>query len=450
MATKVTYEDDVKPIFQQHCLTCHSAAQMTAGLNLESYPGILKGGGAGEVVKPGRSASSLLYEVVAQETDGVPRMPFGQAKISDKEIALIRDWIDEGLLADATSSPKGIVAEAIAFNAATANAGRAAQPMPEHLPPVAPSNPIRPHPVTALASSPRAPLIAVAGHERIFLYDLQKNASVGVLAFPEGIPYVMRFSQDGTTLLAGGGRSVQAGRVVLFDVRSGKRLAEIGNERDIVLSADLSADGKLVALGGPSKLVKVFSVADGKLLYEISKHTDWITAIAFSPDGTLLATADRAGGIFLWNAQSGAILVNLAEHKDAVTSLTWRSDSKVLASAGEDGELVLWNPQDGFPIATDSKAHIPKATGPVYGKPQSGILSADFLTDGRLVTIGRDRIIHIFTTDGKPQSASAVFDRMLTKVAGTSVANLVVVGDYDGRLILWDGHQTEIRNPAIK
>ena len=74
----------------------------------------------------------------------------------------------------------------------------------------------------------------------------------------------------------------------------------------IVLAADISADGKLVALGGPGKIVKVFSVADGKQLYEIKKHTDWITALEFSPDGTRLATGDRAGGIHLWEAAPAA------------------------------------------------------------------------------------------------------------------------------------------------
>ena len=38
---------------------------------------------------------------------------------------------------------------------------------------------------------------------------------------------------------------------------------------DIVLAADISADGKLVALGGPGTIVKVFTVADGKQAYEI-------------------------------------------------------------------------------------------------------------------------------------------------------------------------------------
>jgi len=320
-------------------------------------------------------------------------------------------------------------------------------PMPENLPAIELPDLARPHPITALAGSPRVPLLAVAGHERIFLYDVNTRASVGVLPFPEGIPYVLRFSRDGTTLLAGGGRGVQLGKVVLYDVRTGKRTAVIGNEKDIVLAADLSADGKMVALGGPAKLVKVFSVADGRLLYEINKHTDWITAISFSPDGSLLATADRAGGIFLWDSQTGAIIVNLAEHKDSVTTLAWRADSRVLASGGEDGELVFWNAQDGFPIMTDTKTHTPKTNGTVYGKQPSGILGSDFLTDGRLVTVGRDRIIHLFSSDGKPEASTSPFGQLLTKVTATASAGLVAAGDYVGRIILWDGRKIDTLEP---
>ena len=444
---KMTYEDDVKGVFQRHCLGCHSAAQMTAGLSLETYAGVLRGGGSGEIVTVGRSGTSLLFQVLAQETDGVPRMPMGQPKLSDNELATIRDWIDQGLLADATSSPKGSTAASIDFKPVAADNAAGIGAMPSNLESAVLPEVVRPHPVTAIAASPIAPLITIAGHERIFLYDMKGRSLRGVLPFPEGIPYVLRFSRDGSTLLAGGGRSVQSGRVVLYDVRTGKRNTVIGNERDIVLAADINSDPKMVAIGGPSKVVKVFSVPDGRLLYELNKHTDWITALQFSPDGTLLATADRAGGIFLWNSQTGAIIVNLAEHKDSVTALSWRSDSKVLASASEDGELVLWNVQDGFPIATDSKTHVPKTSGTVYGKPPSGILSCDFLADGRLVTIGRDRVIHIFGSDGKPQSATPAFDRLLTKVAAASDGTLVAAGDYDGRIILWDTRKTDIVGP---
>src|SRR5258708_5388914 len=101
------YEDDVKPIFARRCFVCHSAGEMRSGLNLESYNGVLKGGGAGEAVKPGRPAASLLYLAVSHEGDGVPRMPLGMPKIPDAEIAVIRDWIQQGLLETASSPPRG-------------------------------------------------------------------------------------------------------------------------------------------------------------------------------------------------------------------------------------------------------------------------------------------------------------------------------------------------------
>jgi WD40 repeat protein len=298
---------------------------------------------------------------------------------------------------------------------------------------------IRTHPVTALAQSPVAPIAAVSGHDRVRLFDLAKRSMLGELPFPEGIPYTLRFRRDGAVLLAGGGHGVQNGQVVLYDVRKRERMVQIGQERDIVLAADLSADGKLVALGGPSKLVKVFSATDGRLLYQIKQHSDWITALEFSPDGSRLATADRAGGIFLWDSATGSIIVNLAEHKDAVTSLSWSADGKRLVSGSDDGELVLWDTQDGFTIATDSKTHIPRMEAGSYGKPPSGILGVAFHTDGTFVTIGRDRIVHSWNADGKPIGASKPASSMLTKVAVGQDNKMAVVGDYDGHVMLWDG-----------
>ncbi len=99
-----------------------------------------------------------------------------------------------------------------------------------------------------------------------------------------------------------------------------------------MLAADVTADGKLVALGGPRQNRQ--SLLGGRwqtALPAQASHTDWITAIEFSPDGTRLATGDRSGGIFLWESASGGTVGNLAEHKDSVTSLSWRGDS---AAAG--------------------------------------------------------------------------------------------------------------------
>jgi WD40 repeat protein len=448
-AHKINYEEDVKPIFARRCLTCHSASEMRSGLNLETYQGVLKGGGAGDVVKPGRASNSVLYQAIAHEGNGIPSMPLGQPKLPDAEITMIRDWIAMGLLENANSQPKGGAVTSLDFKPSTLNKPTGPAAMPQALPSLALPEPARAHPVTALAASPWAPLIAVAGHERIYLYDVTTRALLGEIPFPEGVPYVLRFTRDGAKLLAAGGRGVQAGKAVLYDVRTGKRLAAIGQEMDIILAADISADGNLIAIGGPGKVVKVFSVTDGKQVYEIKKHTDWITALEFSPDGKRLATGDRAGGIHLWEAASGGIIVSLSEHKDSITSLSWRGDGLLLASGSEDGSIILWNSHDGFSVATAQNAHAPKPAKDTYGKPPGGVLSVDFMPDGRLISVGRDRMIKIWGNDGKQKAASAISEGLLTKVTASPDSKIAIAGDYEGRLLLWDGAKIDkIMPPA--
>jgi DNA-binding beta-propeller fold protein YncE len=426
------YDDDVKPIFNRYCLGCHSAAEMRSGLNLETYQGTLKGGSGGDIVKPGRASSSALYQAVAHEGDGVRPMPLGGAKIPDAAISVIRDWIQGGVLENAKSQPKGPVANNTAFVQTSLNKPKGPAAMPTTLAPFTMPEPARAHPVTALAASPWAPVLAVAGHDRIYLYNLDTNKAAGEIAFPEGIPYVLRFSRDGSRLLAAGGKGVQSGKVVIFDVKTGARVATVGQELDVILAADVTADGKIVAVGGPGKIVKGYSVADGKLLYQIKKHTDWITALEFSPDGTRLATADRAGGIHLWEAATGGMIVSLSEHKDSVTSLSWRADGRLLASGSEDGQIVIWDAQDGFPSANIAKAHLGKT-------PPGGVLSVWFMADGRLASVGRDRTMKIWTGDGKPVSASPAENDLLTKVTASYDSKVAIAGDYSGKLWFFDG-----------
>ena len=104
-----------------------------------------------------------------------------------------------------------------------------------------------------------------AGTSRSCSTSTTDNHLVGVLPFPEGTIHVLKFSRNGDLLLAGGGRGGQSGLAVVWDVKTGKRVFEIGKEYDAVLAADISPDHGQVALGGPSKIVRVYSTADGQL-----------------------------------------------------------------------------------------------------------------------------------------------------------------------------------------
>jgi len=441
----VTYDDHIAAIFKRHCFQCHGESKQEAGLNLASFAAATKGGSGGVVVVSGRSSTSRLFQAITAE-DPAERMPPENDALPKEQIALIKTWIDTGLRQNAGSV--ATPTKPLNFTP-TARSTDGTPVMPEKLAMVERVPTKRPFPILALAASPRAPLVAVAGNERVDLIDSTTRAVIGAVAFPEGEPHVLRFSRSGSVLLAAGGRPVQTGIAVLFDVKTGARLAEIGNETDAVLAADISADERLIAIGGSGRVVKVFSSVDGSLKHSLIKHTDWITAIAFSPDGKLLASADRVGNIHLWDASSGGVVLPLSEHKSAVRALAWRSDSQVLASCSEDGSIVWWEIAKGWPAISKGDAHPPIRPAGTFGKLANGVLDAAFGPHGELVTCGRDRTIRVWSSDGSlvkswaleadgksPPGHGAIRILPLRAVISFDGAT-VIAGDTAGQLHSW-------------
>lgn len=435
---KVTFEEHVRPIVESNCIGCHNAGRSSGGLALDDYDRVFDGGSSGDVVKAGDADGSKLYRVVAHLES--PKMPPG-AKLDGKAIALIKRWVDGGALRNNKSKARKSADVNAAFAVAAPSRGKPDGPPP--LPPRLSLDPTapgaRPNPVNAIAASPWAPLCAVGAHKQILLYDDATLALRGVLPFPEGTPYVVRFSGDGSKLLAAGGENGRRGRVVVWDVRTAERVLEIGKEFDAVLAADMSPDQTRIALGGPGKIVRVYDTANGKLRYELTKHTDWITALEFSPDGTLLATGDRAGNLHVWEAHDGADYLTPKAHKGRVTSIAWRADSNAFATAGEDRAVVLWRTEDGRQLRRFT-AH------------GGGTLAVRYHPDGRLATAGRDRTIKLWKADGKAlRTLKGMTDAALS-VAFLADGDHVLGGDWRGVIRRWrmkDGKATtkRVANP---
>lgn len=439
--TAINYEDQIKPIFRQYCWKCHGEDQQKAELNLATFASTIKGGSAGKVVVAGRASGSILFEAITNE-DPDARMPPKSPPLPTEKIELIRAWIQNGLL-EKSGSKSLAAARDLNFKPGMDATSRpeGPAPMPHELPNADVPGTKRPLPIVALAASPWAPLLAVSGHEFVELIDLNTRKSLGKLAFPEGVPQVLRFSRNGKVLMAAGGKPVQSGKVVLYDVTTGKRLAVIGDEIDAILAADISPDQQHVAIGGSGKTVKVYGTEDGALKYKIVKHTDWITSVAFSPDGKQLASGDRAGGIHLWDAKSGAILLTLAEHKSAIRTLNWRSDSRMLASGGEDGLLVWWDANDGWPAISKNNAHPPVRPAGQYGKIPSGVLAAVFDAKGHLLSVGRDKVARWWDVNGTPLKSFPVPDAIPTQVAVSFDGQTLIAGDTAGQLHYWNSDQ---------
>jgi hypothetical protein len=81
-----TWDSFFGPLFVAKCGTCHGE-NPSAGLDLTTYAGTMKGGNAGPVIIPGDAANSKLVEV-----QSIAHF----ANFSDQELEAVKEWINSG------------------------------------------------------------------------------------------------------------------------------------------------------------------------------------------------------------------------------------------------------------------------------------------------------------------------------------------------------------------
>lgn len=413
-----TYEEQVLPIFKEKCCGCHNPGKKAGGLDLTSYQQMQAGGNSGEVLAAGDPDGSYLWQLASHESE--PVMPPNADRIPDSMLEVIKKWISGGLIERDGAKPivtKPLANLALDPGAIVTPEGDPVLPLSVSLEVV--TRGIRPTTVTGLAASPHGDVVAIGGRRQVLLYSPKSRQLRGVLPFPEGDCQTLRFSRNARLLLAGGGIAAKSGRVVLWDVASGKRLIALGDEYDEVLAADLSADQRLVALGGSARVVRLLTTADGRVESEITKHTDWVTSVAFSPDSVLLATGDRAGNLFLWESFGAREWAVLKGHSGRITATSWRADGLVLATSADDGTIHLWDADQGKKLRS-WQAH------------GGGASDVRWLTDGRLVSTGRDRNVKLWKADGKLERAFGKLSDIGTRVVINDDQSLVIAADWAG------------------
>jgi hypothetical protein len=377
------------------------------------------------VVVSGNPDSSKLWKAITQVED--PTMPPNKPPLPEKELAVFKKWIAGGLLE--TSGSKAIVAAKpmvdLSIKVSSVGKPDGPPPMPRELPIEPVVHTARGNPINGLAASPWAPLVAIAGQKQILIYNTTNLDLLGILPFGEGQPWDVTFSRSGKLLLAAGGHGAQSGRVLLWNIETGERIATIGNEYDIVLAADISPDQTKVALGGPDRLIKIYSTKTGELEHKIKKHTDWVTALAFSPNGELLVSGDRNGGVSLWDPDNGQELFTTPGHKACVTAVSWRGDSRVVATSSEDGSVKIWDASEGKQART-------------WVAHSSGTLCVAYTHDGKLVTCGRDGAVTIWSADANKLKSLDFFGETALRCAFSHDGARVVATDFAGRVAVWE------------
>lgn len=95
-AQDVSYAKQVHPILERHCFKCHGAKKQKGDLRFDTRDGLFGKQDGFTPVVPGDPEMSLLLEMVTLPADDVDVMPPEGETLNEREIAVLRAWIEQG------------------------------------------------------------------------------------------------------------------------------------------------------------------------------------------------------------------------------------------------------------------------------------------------------------------------------------------------------------------
>ena len=128
----------------------------------------------------------------------------------------------------------------------------------------------------------------------------------------------------------------------------------------IIGSVAISPDGKSIATGSNpdgrvAGEVRLTHVSTGRLRLPAMLHTNYVRALAFRPDGKVLAAGDYSGLVRFWDTATGREIGQPLPQGEIVLSLAYSADGTILAAGlsndhtGKPGTR-LWDTTTGRPI----------------------------------------------------------------------------------------------------
>jgi WD40 repeat protein len=436
-----TYWRDVRPILRKSCTVCHNQRQLaeteiSGGLTLDSYEAVLRWKEKNRpLVHPGKSATSLLYQVVVT-TDGDKRMPLGAKPLPEETIAVLKRWIDsgakEGTKPDsATIAPPPsttvvrrrkldvtLPTTTTPDTSAFLGAPRGALTLSLKVGPLSP--------VVALAYHPTQPWLAAGAYGRVTVWDTKTGKPIRVLTSVLGAVNDLRFSPDGKLLAVAGGQPSAKGDLRLITVADWKLKSVLAGHDDVVASVSFRPDGAKIASASYDRTVRVWDVVSGKSERVLTMHSDFVTGVAYSPDGKSLASASKDRSVRLVEADTGAGKLTFSDRNEDVLAVAFTADGKAVVSTGLEPNLSWWNAATGERLRT-------------VGGHRGSVHELALSKDGKLLaSAGADGTVKLWNGSTGAMVRSIAAGSLMYSAALNPDAKVVAAGGFDGLVRLFD------------
>ncbi len=435
-ASGVTYQEDIRPIFDEHCLGCHNPDKAKGELELTDYGGVMKGSYVGPIIdkKNYKPESSILYLVVTRQQS--PEMPPDEPKIPEEQIQLIRKWIEEGAPKtnkityardvrpifkehcfgchnpddkkkdlDLTTYQQTMAGSS---SGSIVEAGRASQSKlfrvvahqeKPYMPKGADKLPARQIEVIRQWIGKGALRNAQDEAKGLDKPDLELSVDKKV-GRPEGEP-----TMPGDVLLQPRVHTERAGAATALAHSPWAPVVAVGAQKQILLynsktrelagvlpfpegfarSLRFSRSGRYLVAGGGYGASKgfaaLFDVQSGERVLQVGDAYDTVLAADMNAPQSLIATGGPNKRVRAYSMETGKLVYEIEKHTEWVTALAYSPDGVLLASGDRNGGLYVWEAPSGREFYT-LDGHNGRVTSVAWRPDSNALASAG--DDGRI------------------------------------------------------------------
>jgi len=144
------------------------------------------------------------------------------------------------------------------------------------------------------------------------------------------------------------------GSLAVWNLRTGKHIANWQDRGIIVNSIALSTDGKKVVSGGSDYVVRLWSIETGKVIAKWTGHTGLVWSLCWDRDGERVLSGSWDESARVWDVETGNTILEINTGLDEVYTATFSPDSTLIATGGRssvDGRIKIWDANTGKFVA---------------------------------------------------------------------------------------------------